>query len=62
MSYTQSKIECRWCSKAIGDGSEVACRKCYEELEGKVGDLEEDIEALKEKLKEAEAKESPHAE
>jgi predicted RNase H-like nuclease (RuvC/YqgF family) len=56
VSYTASAIECGWCAKEIGDGGEVACRKCYEELERKVGDLEKEVERLTEKNMALEAK------
>jgi hypothetical protein len=71
MSYAGSSAECGWCLKDISNGAEVACRKCYEELEGKcyeelegkcyeelegkVCDLEKEIETLKEKLADVKA-------
>jgi polyhydroxyalkanoate synthesis regulator phasin len=46
MSYKESFAECGWCSKVLSDRSEVACRKCHEELEEKVAELERKIEEL----------------
>ena len=33
VSYQKSEVECGWCGKAVLDGGEVACRRCYEKLE-----------------------------
>lgn len=43
MSYHASESKCDWCGRQIDGGSDVACRKCYEELEGKVADQAEEI-------------------
>ena len=50
MSYQKSEVECGWCGKTVDDGGEVACRKCYEALEGQVGDLEKRVAELEEEL------------
>ena len=54
MSYEASEIKCDWCIKHIYSGEDVACRKCYEELEGQVGDLEKEVESLRADLTDVE--------
>ena len=52
MSYLESYASCGWCRHAIDDKGEVACGDCYTKLETYVSDLEKEIQALREELKE----------
>lgn len=53
MSYKESECRCDWCSRLIeGD---VACKKCYEELEEENAKLLDKIAELEERIKKLEA-------
>ena len=53
MSYTQSSCTCDWCRGELGNGVDVACRRCYEERESEVADLKQEVEDLKWKMQNA---------
>jgi hypothetical protein len=56
MSIQHSEATCDWCSKKIGDGVDVACHKCYGELEGECGRLQDTIAELEGKISDLESR------
>lgn len=56
MSINHSSASCDWCSKKIGDGADVACKKCYEDDEGQIYDLKNEIADLQAKIDDLESR------
>jgi len=50
MSIEHSAASCDWCSKSLDNGVDVACIKCYEELEAENGHLKDKIANLEETI------------
>ncbi|MFH1615834.1 MAG: hypothetical protein ABIG61_12225 [Planctomycetota bacterium] len=57
MSYEQSEIKCDWCSKVIENGTDVACKSCYEEQEGAAYELKHEVARLEDIIYRMEEKE-----
>ena len=50
MPYNESFAKCDWCSRLVDDGADVACGKCYSQVEGELSDAQQEIERLKERI------------
>ena len=50
MAYEEVNAKCDWCGKPIYANEDMACKKCYEELEAEVAELKERIGELEDEL------------
>jgi len=52
MPYKESQAECDWCGKWLSDDGDMACKKCYEQLEGDFAEAQKEIARMRQELEE----------